>query len=181
MRLFTITKLGLLCLISTSILAADYPPNIDYGSTGDFLAHRANQHGRMSMLSTAGPILIANPILPGSSNIGINPEVTDTSWDLSDLTNPTLIQKQNCYEPSGNCYIGGGVHFHAQITSYANGKAYLASGRWWEFGTGGWLTYDANAETSIDQMYYHRDPLAPRSLRGTELGEPWRYSHLTSP
>lgn len=166
--------------MNAGVMAADYPPNIDYGDEGDFVARVAVEQGRAAMISTAGPILIANPILPGSSRTGVDENFTDTSWDLSDLTNPTLIQMQNCFEDK--CYLGGGPHFHSHLTSYHDGKAYLNSGRWWQFGTGGWLRYDPDAETSIEQMVYSRDPLGDdRTQHGVELGEPWRYSHLTSP
>ena len=177
-RVFAIAKSVLFFCLCTSAIAANYPPNIDYGDEGDFIAKRAVEQGRMAMLSTAGPILIANPILPGSSRTGVDEEFTDTSWDLSDLTNPTLIQKQNCHQDG--CFLGGGIHFHAHVTSYVEDKAYLASGRYWKYGTGGWLTYDASGETSIEQMVYHRDP-RPGIFKGEKINTPWRYSHLTSP
>ena len=83
----------ILFFTSTLLFAADYPPNIDYGEQGDFLAKRGEDRGRTSMLNLSGPILINNPEPPGSSTIGITPAFTDSAWDLSDLRNPQLISE----------------------------------------------------------------------------------------
>lgn len=168
--------------------AADYPPNIDYGSQGDFLAKRAVEHGRSSIISTIGPILISNPQLDSTTGFAVDSVVTDTSWDLSDLTNPTLIQYQNCN--GDDCYAGKGPHAHAHLTTYHEGEAYLDISR--ALPGGDFVSYDPNGLTSIEQMVFSRDPLlgqidfngtGPTRLlyKGYELGTASIHSHLTSP
>ncbi|MFT5117424.1 MAG: hypothetical protein ACI9NY_000953 [Kiritimatiellia bacterium] len=163
-------KLGLFYIVSISVFAADYPPNIDYGSQGDFLAKRGGDRGRTALLNLSGPILINTPEAPGSSSAGITADFTDTAWDLSDLTNPQLISEYNCFGET--CYRAMGIHAHAKLTRYHEGEAYFGAGRWWQIGTGGWLRYNPDEESSVEQMLFSNDPW-------NETG--WRYSDLTSP
>ncbi|MGS2717888.1 putative Ig domain-containing protein [Eionea flava] len=169
-QIFVISFSFLCLFISNNTFSADYPPNIDYGSAGDVLAKRGGDRGRTSILSISGPLLINNPQESGSSSVGIVPDFTDSAWDLSDLTNPTLVAEHNCFE--GTCYRGAGVHSHAHFTRYDNEAAYVSVGRNFRFGTGGWLRYNYQGETVEDSLSFGEPP----------WGLPnWAYSNLTSP
>lgn len=112
--------LSLLCLAG-SLQAADYPPNKDYGSLGDFVVKRGVAYGRTADLNLVGPLLVNLPEAPGSSSNGIPWRPRDTVWDLSDLTNPTLIRELNCE----TCPIGSPIFAHATVVRFENGEAYL--------------------------------------------------------
>ena len=112
------TFFGLSCYTGLA-LAADYPPNIDYGDLGDFIVKRGTEHGRTADLTPIGPILINFPEAPGSSSVAIEELIfRDTAWDLSDLTNPTLIKilYEGAQQPIGaHATVGTGVCHHACI------------------------------------------------------------------
>jgi hypothetical protein len=171
-RVSVVSLLSLLLLgMSLPSFAADYPPNIDYGTQGDFLAKKGGDRGRTSILNLSGPILINTPEAPGSSTVGITPVFTDSAWDLSDLSNPQLISDYNCFEET--CHRAMGIHAHAKFTRYAGGEAYFLAGRYWEIGTGPWLSYDESAVTSVEQMLFRNNPW--------DMDAGWKYSNLTSP
>ncbi len=78
---------------SSLLFAANYPPQMDYGEQGDFIAKLGTEFGRTADLMMIGPVLANLPEHPGSTTVAIDelrPE--DTIWDLSDLTNPTFIR-----------------------------------------------------------------------------------------
>ncbi len=129
--------------------SADYPPNIDLGSQGDFLAKRGVQYGRTTILMPIGPALVSLPEGPSSSDAaGVVLDQNDNVWDLSDLTNPILIREmEGLSEP---------VDAHATGIRYANGEAHLyaRSSTYW--------TFNPNASDSNSQLVLRNldgDPL----------------------
>ncbi len=123
-------------------IAADYPPNIDYGNLGDFMVKRGTEHGRTADLTPIGPILINFPEGPGSSSVAIDELVyRDTAWDLSDLHDPKLIRilYNGAQQPIGA---------HATVTRF---DPELGAMLW---NGGDYFRYDPNGETSIDQIIF---------------------------
>ncbi len=113
-------------------LLSDYPPNQDYGQQGDFLAKRAVDGGRTAIINTIGPTLMLLPESPGSSDAHITLQNWDSSWDISDPTDPQFIRYVNCH--NGICRNGQAQHAHATHTNFWNGDAYLWSNNYWELG-----------------------------------------------
>ncbi len=138
-----------ICLQFTETLAANYPPNIDYGQRGDFITKRGVEHGRTAILAPLGPILLNLPEGPGSSNKNVNLNVIDTAWNLEDLTNPRLISAINC-DDNGQCYNGQGVSAHAVVTHFDDTQAYLRGN--FEYSGGGYAYYDENQPTLSEQI-----------------------------
>jgi len=149
-RLLTLLVLVLLSLASgNSVIAAEYPPNNDYGQQGDFLAKRGVDRGRTAILAPIGPVLLNLPETPGSSNKNVNLSVIDTAWDLSNLTNPRLIGPFNC-DPNGqNCDNGQGTHAHAVYTRFVNGTGYLMGN--FRYQEGRFAFYDPS-QSSLSQQ-----------------------------
>lgn len=105
-----------LLLVTNTALAASYPPNIDYGTKGDFIAKRGTEFGRTADLTTLGPVLFNFPEGPGSSDLSIEEfRFEDTAWDLSDLTNPTLIRSLTC----DTCFATQPIGAHATVIRFA--------------------------------------------------------------
>ena len=149
--------LRILCILVSILFvplafSADYPPNIDLGSQGDFLAKRGVQYGRTAILMPIGPALVSLPEGPSSSEAaGVVLDQNDNVWDLSDLTNPVLIREmEGLSEP---------VDAHATAIRYANGEAHLyaRSSTYW--------TFDPNGADSVSQLVL-------RNLDGDPLYEP---------
>jgi len=137
-------------MFATSTVAADYPPNIDYGQQGDFLSKRGVERGRTAILAPVGPVLLNLPESPGSSNKNVNLSVIDTAWNLADLTNPQLIGAINC-DPSGqNCANGHGIHAHGVYTRFVGDTGYLMGNfRWQE---GNFAFYDSSQPSLAQQI-----------------------------
>ncbi len=157
--------------------AADYPPNIDYGNQGDFIAKRGVTHGRTANLTPIGPILLNMPEGPGSSDGGgVSLELYNTAWDLSDLTNPTLIDRISLglTQPIG----AHGTTYH-----FDDAYAYLFT-----FGTevgelgGSHVRFDPNGASSLEQLVPTDSyDLEPDYYSSGFAGEPIGYSMMTSP
>lgn len=95
--------------------SASYPANIDYGSQGDFITKRGVEFGRTSNLTPIGPILLNFPEGPGSTDVAIDEyRFEDTAWDLSDLTNPTLIRSLTCE----TCFAAQPIAAHATVIQF---------------------------------------------------------------
>ncbi|MEM7799095.1 MAG: Ig-like domain-containing protein [Chloroflexota bacterium] len=124
---------------------SQYPPNIDYGQQGDFIAKRATDAGRSAIINTVGPLLVLLPESPGSSDAHVTLRNWDSSWDITDLTNPTFKRYINCYE--GVCRNGQGIHAHATHTNFWNGEAYLWSNNHWQLGNS--HRYDATNDDTV--------------------------------
>ena len=127
--------------------AASYPPNIDYGSQGDFVAKRGVQHGRTANLTPIGPILMNMPEGPGSSDAGgVTLEFYNTAWDLSDLTNPTLISRtsEGLTQPIGA---------HGTTYRFDDNHAYMFTFAALINGVGGeYVRFDPNGASSAEQL-----------------------------
>ena len=65
LRSFILVLGMVLSLLANLVWAASYPPNIDYGSQGDFLVKRGTNFGRTADLTLVGPILVNLPENPG--------------------------------------------------------------------------------------------------------------------
>ncbi|EGG94837.1 hypothetical protein IMCC1989_2240 [gamma proteobacterium IMCC1989] len=177
MSTYPLNSLFLLLLISNLSIAASYPPNIDYGSQGDFVAKRGVTHGRTANLTPIGPILLNMPEAPGSSDGGgVVLESYNTAWDLSDLTNPTLISRISLglTQPIGA---------HGTTYYFDDAYAYLFT-----FGTevggvgGSHVRYDADGATSLQQLVPTDSyDLQPNYYSSGFAGEPLGYSMMTSP
>lgn len=134
-------------LLTNTAWSASYPPNTDYGSQGDFLAKRGTEFGRTADLAVIGPILINQPEAPGSTSTGVQYRFEDTAWDLSDLTNPTMIRSMTC----PTCFAGQPINAHGTVTRFANDDAYLLT----PAGIGGlgqYSQFDPAGQTSLDQL-----------------------------
>lgn len=151
-----------LTLVSLQSLAASYPPNIDYGTQGDFIIKIGTEFGRTADLIPIGPILANFPEGPGSTEVDIDAyRFEDTVWDLSDLTNPTLIQSLTPPGENGRQPImahGTIVAFHQEL-----GPLLWAGDGWWRF--------DSDAIESVDQII----------IEDGEEGEVWEPLPLSYP
>ncbi len=143
-------------ILFTSILlsnatswAASYPPNIDYGSEGDFITKRGTEFGRTADLGVIGPVLVNLPEAPGSSDNGVTLRSEDTVWDLSDLTNPTMIRSLTC----PTCFMGMPIDAHATVTRFVGDEAYIYTRNGnRESENGDYLRFDPNQPTSNEQV-----------------------------
>lgn len=161
----------LLFLVAGDAMAANYPPNIDYGQQGDFIAKRGVERGRTAILAPIGPILLNLPESPGSSDDNVQLRNVDTAWNLEDLTNPQLIGEFNCDPAGQNCRNGQGIHAHAVYTRFVNGQAYLRGNfRWQE---GGFAYYDPSQPTLLQQVQR-------TGSTGSVVGQSFGYAGLTS-
>ena len=137
--------LFLLHLLSSSVWAADYPPNIDYGTRGDFIIKLGDRFGRTSNLTTVGPILFNFPEQAGSSSLAIDElSLEDTAWDLSDLTNPVIIGSLTCI----GCPLGEPINAHGTVVRYPQNTA--SSGLVWQ--NPGYWAFDGTQTNSLDQL-----------------------------
>jgi len=153
---FSIVFLWLLiaAFFTSAVFAADYPPNIDYGDRGDFLAKRATENGRAAVIMPIGPVVVNQPERPGSSSTGIEGgrDLKNSYWDLSDLTNPTLIEPIWCSQnPDVDCFHSMPIGAHGTIIRIddANDEAYLYEPAHF---SGRWTTFDPDGATSELQM-----------------------------
>lgn len=153
-------------LTSVDLVAADYPANIDYGSKGDFVVKRGVEFGRTADLLPIGPVLINLPEGPGSSSVNLSDGVRyeDTAWDLSDLTNPTMIRSLTC----DTCYPGQPIGAHATVIRFDPETAPSIYTRADNY------SFDPSGATSNDQLVTSEGPSNWRS-------EPLSYINLTSP
>lgn len=133
--------------LSNPLYAASYPDNIDYGSQGDFVAKRGTEFGRTADLNLVGPILVNLPEAPGSTSNGIPWRAEDTIWDLSDLTNPTLIRSLTC----DTCFLGSPIFAHATVIRFDNDDAYLYTRNGSPAEDGDHITYNPAGLTSNEQ------------------------------
>jgi hypothetical protein len=157
--------------------AAEYPPNIDYGSQGEFVAKRGVTHGRTANLTALGPVLINVPEAPGSSAAGgVTYQPWNTAWDLSDLTNPTLISRisENLTQP---------VEAHGTAFRFDGDDAYVYTRGSEVNGVDGrYLRFEESGATSLDQLVPNNDYLFNESYQGAGIGsEILGYSMMTSP
>lgn len=136
----TLTRfLASLSVIAMPAVAADYPPNIDYGSEGDFITKRAVEYGRAANILPIGPILVGMPEAPGStSNAGVVADPKHNFWDISDLTNPVFIRDGDKDMP---------IHAHATVWRFDEEEGPLLY-------AGGikWIRFNENGATSNDQL-----------------------------
>ncbi|GAA3929138.1 Ig-like domain-containing protein [Litoribacillus peritrichatus] len=178
-RLLTSTMAAFLPLagLSNGALAADYPPNIDYGSQGDFVAKRGTEYGRTADLNLVGPLLVNLPEAPGSTSNGIPWQAEDTVWDLSDLTNPTLIRSLTC----DTCYLGSPIFAHATVIRFDNDDAYLYTRGGGGNEGGDHMTYNPQGATSNEQavttnLNWGYDPMSyPMLFSPYHLRRWWDY------
>jgi hypothetical protein len=137
-------------LLSHTILAADYPENRDYGSKGEFMTKRGVEFGRTADLLPIGPVLINLSEAPGSSPTGLGLEgvrFEDTAWDLSDLTNPTMIRSLTC----DTCFSSMPIGAHATVIRFDDQLGPLLFA-----GNAGDLSFDPTGATSNDQLQVNR-------------------------
>jgi len=131
------------------VQAVDYPENIDYGDKGSFIAKRGVEYGRTADLTNIGPVLVNMPEGPGSSAATLENGVQfrSTAWDLSDLTNPTLIEKDlgGIHQP---------MHAHGTLVRFHNGEEYLWRGN-------DYFVFDPEQAAAADQINI--------------VGETWKY------
>jgi len=138
-QLFTL----LLLLSSVVASAATYPPNIDYGSQGDFIVKLGTQYGRTADLTLIGPILVNMPEGPGSTDVDIDEyRFEDTAWDLSDLMNPTFIRSLT----NDVCCGRQPVQAHGTAIAFIPELGPLL---WWG---DDWLRFDPGGATSAEQI-----------------------------
>ena len=181
----SITPLCISLLLSgatQTAIAASYPENIDYGSQGDFVAKRGVTYGRTANLTPIGPVLFNIPEAPGSSDAGgVVLEHYNTAWDLSDLTNPTLIGRmsQGLTQPIGA---------HGTVYRFDNAYSYL-----YTFGTefegteagvrgGDYVRFAPEGGTSLEQLIPTDSYLfQPRYFDDGFADAPLGYSMMTSP
>ncbi|MEM7335386.1 MAG: Ig-like domain-containing protein [Chloroflexota bacterium] len=150
---------------------ATYPTNQDYGQMGDFIGKRAVDAGRSAIMSTIGPVLILLPESPGSSDAHVDLQLWDSSWNLSDLSNPQFLRYVNCFE--GVCRNGHAQHAHATHTNFQDGEAYLWTNNYWELGNSHRydpVTGDTVPETPFWQAY------AGRLYSPFYMSDFWSYS-----
>ena len=157
-----------LLIITGPAHSADYPPNIDYGSQGDFITKTGTEYGRTANLTLVGPLLVNLPEGPGSSSNGVTWLPESTVWDLSDLTNPSLIRSLTC----DTCFLGSPVFAHATVIRFDNNDAYLYTRNDDPANPGDHLTFNPAGETSNDQA-------APQHLNWGF--NPMSYTMLFSP
>lgn len=149
-KLLIIFGLFSICAVAQG---ASYPPNIDYGKEGDFIAKRGTKYGRAAILVPIGPVLVSQPEAPGSSSRGIPGGFTrlNNYWDLSDLTNPVEINNRFCGGSTGiTCGASSPINAHATVTSFIDGKAYQYVPNPWQAGR--MLGFDPNGATSEQQL-----------------------------
>ncbi|WP_111980333.1 Ig-like domain-containing protein [Algibacillus agarilyticus] len=180
---FIHTCLSVFLIVSScAVSAADYPPNIDYGEQGDFVVKRGEAYGRTAILMPIGPVMINLPEFPGSSMVNI-PDATslfdvarDTAWDLSDLTNPTLIRQlsEDGQSPSMP------IHAHATVIRVDEGTATQPGFGPLLYARGaGDIGFDPSANNSNEQLFI-------ADIDGTQRWgwwgyDPISYTHLTAP
>ena len=134
-------------IITGTAHSADYPPNIDYGSQGDFITKTGTEYGRTADLTLVGPLLVNLPEGPGSSSNGVTWLPQATVWDLSDLTNPSLIRSLTC----DTCFLGAPVFSHATVIRFDNNDGYLYTRNDDPANPGDHLTFNPTGATSNDQ------------------------------
>ena len=147
LNIFKLTLSLLLSLFANLAWTASYPPNIDYGSQGDFLVKRGVELGRTADLNLVGPILVNLPEAPGSTYSGVAYQGADSVWDLSDLTNPTMIRSLTC----DTCPLGQPVFAHATVIRFDNNDAYLYTRNGNPAEGGDHMTFNPAGSTSNDQ------------------------------
>lgn len=168
---FTLLQVLFLGLSTNLVYAASYPPNIDYGSQGDFIAKRGTEFGRTTNLTLVGPLLVNLPEAPGSTSNGVNLRNEDTVWDLSNLTNPTIIRSLTC----DSCSLGQPVFAHGTAIRFDNNDAYLFTNNsyWGNPGEdGNYLTFNPAGGNSNQQAV---------SRRLDWGSDPWSYTLMFSP
>lgn len=170
-------SLLLLLLISNLSIAASYPPNIDYGSEGQFVAKRGVTHGRTANLSALGPVLVNLPEGPGSSSAGgVTYQPWNTAWDLSDLTNPTFVAQllDGITQPVGA---------HGTAYRFDGDDAYVYTRGAEINGVGGdYLRFDESGATTLDQLVPTNGYSFNNTYRDVGIGdEVLGYSMMTSP
>lgn len=175
-RCFKTLTVCIVAIASIKANSASYPPNIDYGSTGDFIAKRGAEYGRTAILMPVGPVLINLPEGPGSSGVAIGSvRYNDTAWDLSDLRNPTLIR-----ELSGN--IGMPIDAHGTLVRFPEGGEPLLSRNFERY-----IRFDETAGSSNSQVVEVNDwswgfnPLAYSTMFAPyHMRNYWEYGFSTS-
>jgi len=171
-----VITLALLGFNHQTSFAAEYPPNRDYGDQGDFIAKRATANGRAAIIMPIGPVIVTQPERPGSSSHGIEGgrDLKNGYWDLSDLTNPTLIEPIWCSQnPDIDCTHSMPIGAHGtvvRIDDDAN-ETYLYEPAHF---SARWTTFDPSGSTSEQQM-------KKGSFDVTDNGRIGTYSSLTSP
>jgi predicted RecA/RadA family phage recombinase len=119
------------------------------------------------------------PEAPGSSDGGgVTLESYNTAWDLSDLTNPTLVGRVSelLTQPIGA---------HGTVYRFDNNYSYLytydISSEFYPAG-GEYVRYDASAGTSLEQLVPSTDYLFTPAYTSSDFApEPQGYSMMTSP
>ena len=157
-----------LFIVSTKTFAANYPANIDYGQQGDFIIKTGTEFGRTADLMTVGPVLINLPEAPGSSDVAVEYRGEDTAWDLSDLTNPTLIRSLTC----DTCFLSQPTNAHATMIRFIDNEAMLFTPSGFRPSN---VIYDPTGADSNAQVVL-RDHVDP-----TWNFDPLNYSSQTSP
>jgi len=132
---------------ASQVFSAAYPPNIDYGSQGDFITKIGTEYGRAANLTLVGPLLVNLPEAPGSTSNGIPYQAESTVWDLTDLTQPSLIRSLTC----SGCYLGQPIFAHATVIRFDNNDAYLYTREGSTGYSGDHLSFDPLGATSNDQ------------------------------
>ncbi len=171
---------------TTSAYSAEYPPNIDYGNKGTFIAKRAVEYGRAANLTTLGPVLASIPEAPGSSHVGLQNGVQyhSTVWDLSNLTNPTLIVDLTSAANDGRTTNAMPVDAHGTVVRFQDGIDYLF------LGASEYLTFDPSFSNAAEQVAVESetwnfgwgpDPLAYSTMTSPfHMRNYWEYGFDTS-
>jgi len=173
---FRVVIILLAITLSSTVLAADYPPNIDYGQQGDFIAKRAVENGRAAIIMPIGPVVITQPEGPGTSSAGLDNGVDSVNayWDLTDLTNPQSFEMTHCATHQAGCSNTSPIQAHATVIRLIDGEPLLWEPTW---RTGRYTGFDPNGASSAEQMTKIPYNNAFRKKHGT-IG---RYGSLTSP
>lgn len=165
-----------------NVFSASYPANIDYGTQGDFVAKVGTEYGRTANLTLVGPLLVNLPEAPGSTSDGIPYESKSSVWELTDLTQPSLIRTITC----DTCFMGMPISAHATITRFDNDEAYLYMRERDIVGNGEYMTFDPLGLTSNDQaasrdLNWGFDPMSyPMMFSPYYLREWWEYGNQPS-
>jgi mono/diheme cytochrome c family protein len=159
-----------------NVNAAEYPPNIDYGDKGGFIAKRGTEYGRTAILMPIGPLLVNLPEGPGSTNTALNDGILnrtrDSVWDLSDLTNPTLFRQLTCdqYLPTDpGCYPGMPIHAHATVVRFDDDLGALLYARGGEYRNLSYHPESRGQDAELQTPAYYGDY------------DPANYLHMTAP
>ncbi|MFT5082503.1 MAG: hypothetical protein ACI9Y1_000528 [Lentisphaeria bacterium] len=146
--------------------AASYPPNVDYGTQGDFLFQRGVEFGRTTDLMLLGPVLLNYPEIPGSSQVGLDAvRHEDTVWDLSNLdsTGPEFIAS---ITPEGS-NPASPINAHGNFIRFVPGRGAFIGG-----GVNGSMQYDPNEVDQLAKRENISDEFNSRAIN---------YSGMTSP